>query len=88
MLSIDTIARVDVNVTRTSASSVVFDTGLILTPCTSFTESKRLMTFTSSATAVAALQNAGFEKYRNSNGRFIRGLRLHVEDFLDGREAD
>ena len=36
----------------------------------------------------AALQNAGFEKYRNMKGRFILGLRLRVEEFLDGREAD
>ena len=60
LLSIDTIAKVVVNVTRTSASSVVFDTGLILTSCTNFTEAKRLMTFASSTTALAALQNAGF----------------------------
>ena len=36
----------------------------------------------------AALQNAGFDKYRNTKGRFIRGLRLRVEEFLDGRETD
>ncbi|MBO6182656.1 MAG: primase C-terminal domain-containing protein [Acidaminococcaceae bacterium] len=31
----------------------------------------------------AALQNAGFEKYRNTKGRFIRGLRIRVDDFLE-----
>ena len=36
----------------------------------------------------AVLQNAGFDKYRNTKGRFIRGLRLRVEEFLDGRETD
>ena len=31
----------------------------------------------------AALQNAGFEQYRNTKGRFIRGLRIRVDDFLE-----
>ena len=88
LLSIDTIAKVVVNVTRTSASSVVFDTGLILTSCTNFTEAKRLMTFASSTTALAALQNAGFtaqdDVYKatiqdlNGNVYVTRGYTHHV----------
>lgn len=60
MLSLSTIAKVVVNVSRTSRPHRMFDTGLILTPCTNFTEAKRLLSFTSAAIAVTALQNAGF----------------------------
>ena len=60
MLSINTIARVVVNAVRSSGSYTAFDTGLILAPSTSFTESKRLLTFSSAGEAANGLINAGF----------------------------
>ena len=59
-LSTNTIARVVVNAVRSSASASAFDTGLILAPCASFTEEKRLLTFASAAEAAAGLISAGF----------------------------
>ncbi len=60
MLSTNTIARVVVNAIRSSASASAFDTGLILAPCASFTEEKRLLTFASATEAAAGLISAGF----------------------------
>ena len=60
MLSTNTIARVVVNAIRGSSSSSAFDTGLILAPCGSFTEEKRLLTFSSAADAASGLIAAGF----------------------------
>ena len=60
MLSINTIARVVVNAIRTSGTYTAFDTGLILAPMTTFTESKRLLTFSSASEASNELINAGF----------------------------
>ena len=42
MLSINTIARVVVNTVRASASPAAFDTGLLLTADSAFTEDRRL----------------------------------------------
>ena len=60
MLSINTIARVAVNAIRSAGIPTAFDTGLILTPTQSYTESKRLMSFSSASEAASGLINAGF----------------------------
>ena len=60
MLSINYVARVVVNTIRGSSSSSSFDTGLLLVPDPSFTEDRRLMSFTSGTAAVAGLTELGF----------------------------
>ena len=60
MLTTDTIARVILNITPSTASASSFDTGLILAPSTSFTTDKRLRVYTSAAAAAAGLISDGF----------------------------
>ena len=55
MLSIDTIARVVVNASRSVAVPSSFDTGLLLIKDANFTSSKRLKSYASSAAAAVAL---------------------------------
>ena len=61
MLSINTIARVAVNVVRTSAQPTSFDTGLLLVKDASFAAEKRLKSYASSAEAAAGLIADGFD---------------------------
>ena len=49
MLSIDTIARVAVNVVRAAAQPMAFDTGLLLVKDSNYTAAKRLKSYASSA---------------------------------------
>ena len=78
-LSTNTIARVVVNAVRSSASASAFDNGLILAPCASFTEEKRLLTFASATEAAAGLISAGFtaadEAYKAALKYFGASLR-------------
>ena len=60
MLSINTIARVAVNVTRSAAQPTAWDTGLLLVKDASFTAAKRLRSYASSAEAAAGLIADGF----------------------------
>ncbi len=60
MLSIDTIARVAVNVVRSAAAPTSFDTGLLLVKDANFTAAKRLKSYASSAEAAAGLIEDGF----------------------------
>ena len=60
MLSINTIARVVVNAVRARGAGSNFETGLILTPLGNYSDSKRLMSFTSASEAATGLINAGF----------------------------
>ena len=60
MLSINTIARVVVNAVRARGAGSNFETGLILTPLGNYSDSKRLMSFSSASEAAAGLINAGF----------------------------
>ena len=63
MLSINTIARVDVNVQRYAAQPASFDTGLLLVKDSSFTAEKRLKSYANSAEAAAGLIADGFADY-------------------------
>ena len=60
MLSIDTIARVLVNVQRSAAQPASFDTGLLLVKDSNFLASKRLKSYASSSEAAAGLTADGF----------------------------
>ena len=60
MLSISTIARVDVNVQRYAAQPTSFDTGLLLVKDSSFAASKRLKSYANSSEAAAGLIEDGF----------------------------
>ena len=60
MLPIDPIARVVVNAYRSTPSSRSFDTGLLLVSDTAFTSAKRCRVYTSSAAALAGLEEDGF----------------------------
>ena len=51
MLSINTIARVEVNVVRSASQPTSFDTGLLLVKDSSFAASKRLKSYANSAEA-------------------------------------
>ena len=68
MLSINTIARVVVNVVRASASPASFDTGLLLVMDSNYADSRRLQTYNSAEEAAAGLAELGFgttsEPYR------------------------
>ena len=60
MLSINTIARVEVNVIRSASVPTSFDTGLLLVKDSSFAASKRLKSYANSAEAAAGLIEDGF----------------------------
>ena len=60
MLSIDTIARVVVNASRSVAVPSSFDTGLLLIKDANFTSSKRLKSYMSATAAAAGLVADGF----------------------------
>ena len=60
MLSIQTIARVEVNVIRPASVPASFDTGLLLVKDASFAAEKRLKSYASSAEAAAGLIADGF----------------------------
>ena len=60
MLSIETIARVAVNVVRNAAQPTAFDTGLLLVKDTAFTSDKRLKSYATSTEAAAGLVADGF----------------------------
>ena len=60
MLSIDTIARVVVNASRSVAVPSSFDTGLLLIKDANFTSAKRLKSYASSSAAAAGLVADGF----------------------------
>ena len=74
MLSINTIARVDVNVQRYAAQPASFDTGLLLVKDSSFTAEKRLKSYANSAEAAAGLIADGFadssEAYKAAQNYF------------------
>lgn len=74
MLPITTIARVSINVTRTSTAPTAFDTGLLLIRDTSYTAAKRLKSYASSAEAAAGLIADGFpantEAYKSAQKYF------------------
>ena len=55
MLSINTIARVEVNVVRSASQPTSFDTGLLLVKDSSFTAEKRMRSYANSAEAAAGL---------------------------------
>ena len=61
MLSINTIARVIVNVVRPAASPTSWDTGLLLVKDASFADAKRLRTYANSTEAAAGLIADGFD---------------------------
>ena len=60
MLSINTIARVAVNVIRSASQPTSFDTGLLLVKDSSYTAAKRLRSYASSAEAAAGMIADGF----------------------------
>ena len=60
MLSIDTIARVVVNASRSVTVPSSFDTGLLLIKDTNYSATKRLKSYTSSNEAAAGLVSDGF----------------------------
>ena len=60
MLSINTIARVEVSVVRSASQPTSFDTGLLLVKDSSFAASKRLKSYANSAEAAAGLAEDGF----------------------------
>ncbi len=60
MLSISTIASVLVNVQRSAALPISFDTGLLLVKDSSFAAEKRLKSYANSAEAAAGLAEDGF----------------------------
>ena len=61
MLSINTIARVIVNVVRPAASPTSWDTGLLLVKDAAFADAKRLRTYANSTEAAAGLIADGFD---------------------------
>ena len=60
MLSINTIARVAVNVVRSASQPTSFDTGLLLVKDSNYTASKRLKSYATSAEAAEGLVADGF----------------------------
>ena len=60
MLSIDTIARVVVNASRSAAAPSSFDTGLLLIRDANFTAAKRLKTYNSATEAATGIVADGF----------------------------
>ena len=62
MLSIESIARVQVNAVRSASRPTSFDTGLLLVKDSSFAASKRLKSYASSAEAAAGLTADGFHE--------------------------
>ena len=60
MLSVNTIARVEVNVVRSVSQPTAFDTGLLLVKDSSYTAAKRLRSYASSAEAADGLVADGF----------------------------
>ncbi len=60
MLSINTIARVAVSVSRSAVAPTSWDTGLLLVKDTSFAASKRLKSYANSAEAATGLIADGF----------------------------
>ena len=60
MLSINTIARVVVNMVRAAASPASFDTGLLLVPDANYTDERRLQAYHSAEEATEALTAMGF----------------------------
>ena len=60
MLSINTIARIVVNVVRSAEPATSFDTGLLLVKDTNYTDAKRLKSYASSSEAAAGLVADGF----------------------------
>ena len=65
MLSLNTIARVTVNVIRSASRPTAFDTGLLLVKDPSFSGEKRLRIYSSSAEAAAGLAADGFGEETN-----------------------
>ena len=61
MLSINTIARVIVNVVRPAAQPTSWDTGLLLVKDASFADAKRLRTYANSTEAATGLIADGFD---------------------------
>ncbi len=61
MLSIDTIARVVVNASRSAAVPSSFDTGLLLVRDANFSAAKRLKSYASASAAAAGLAADGFD---------------------------
>lgn len=61
MLSINSIARVEVNAVRSASRPTSFDTGLLLVKDDSFAASRRLKSYASSAEAAAGLTADGFD---------------------------
>ena len=61
MLSINTIARVIVNVVRPAASPTSWDTGLLLVKDASFADAKRLRTYVNSTEAATGMTADGFD---------------------------
>ena len=61
MLSVNTIARVAVNVVRSASQPTSFDTGLLLVKDASFTAEKRLRSYASSSEAAAGMVADGFD---------------------------
>ena len=74
MLSINTIARVAVNVVRTAAQPTSFDTGLLLVKDSNYAAEKRLRSYANSSGAAAGLIADGFasdtEAYKASQKYF------------------
>ena len=62
MLSIDTIARVIVNASRSVAVPSSFDTGLLLIRDANFTAAKRLKSYTSASVAAAKHRQAAADR--------------------------
>ena len=60
MLSINTIARVIVNVVRPAASPTSWDTGLLLVKDAAFADAKRLRTYANSTEAATGMTADGF----------------------------
>ena len=61
MLSINTIARVIVNVVRPAAQPTSWDTGLLLVKDASFADAKRLRTYANSSEAATGMTADGFD---------------------------
>lgn len=60
MLSINTIARVSVNVVHSTTTPTAFDTGVLLVKDSSYTATKRLKSYANSAEAAAGMLADGF----------------------------
>ena len=72
MLSVDTIARVILNVVRSAAQPTSWDTGLLLVKDSSYTAAKRLRSYASSAGAAAGMIADGFSS--STEAEFIAPL--------------